>query len=112
MKETKEASVLKMVKLSNLDLHRYYHALALTKRVEKAKFKKSRSYTREDLDQIKSLLSELMKKSNKVITYLKQTDFSDNTYELNKAKAQVSDRLETAEEKLEDSETDQSWLEE
>ena len=106
MKETKEASVLKMVKLSNLDLHRYYHCLALTKRVEKAKFKKSRSYTREDLDQIKSLLHELMKKQNKVVTYLKETDFSDNTYEFNRAKPQASDRLETAEEKLEDSETD------
>ena len=47
-----------------------------------------------------------------MITYLRETDFSDNTYELNKAKNQVSERLDTAEEKLEDSETDQSWLEE
>ena len=111
MNETKEAGINKMVKLSNLELHRYYHTLSLTKRVEKAKFTKSRSYTSEETSKIVSLLTQLMKKSKQVVTYLKETDFSDNTYDLSKAKNKLfegkdSESDRQAEEELEDSETD------
>ena len=74
-----------MIKLSHLDLHRFYHSLALTKRVQKAKFTKSKSYTEAEKSHIRSLLNELMKNSTKVVTFLKETDFSDNTYDLSKA---------------------------
>ena len=101
----------KMLKLNRIDLWKYYHTVAWTRRLHKKPIKKSEAYTNPN-ENHKSILTEIMTRVKATPMYLKETDIDDNFYAMRKTK------LESDKDELEDemsmsmSDTNHSWIDE
>lgn len=109
--ETEEGMVGKMLKLSRIDLQKYYHTVAWTKRLHRRPIPKSEAYTNPN-ENHKSILTEIMTKVKATPMYLKETDIADNFYELRKTKKEqdVLEEDPEAEASESMSDTNQSWI--
>ena len=112
--ETEEGMMGKMLKLNRIDLHKYYHTVAWTKKLYRNPIKKSEAYTNPN-ENHKSILTEIMTKVKATPMYLKETDIDDNFYDFRPSKKEQIDEDSDEfydDESLSVSNTNQSWIDE
>ena len=109
---TEEGMMGKMLKLNSIDLHKYYHTVAWTKRLHRNPIKKSEAYTNPN-EKHQSILTQIMTKVKATPMQLKETDIDDTYYSMRKTKNE-QDKLSDidSEESLDISDDNQSWLDE